>query len=90
MPQVVTLGLQFLSRFESYGLSGWDIGYFTGSRVSSDSALTRFYDEYAEAAQFDAFAALKGGLHRFEQRLDGHFGLDLRNTGLVGNLIDNV
>jgi hypothetical protein len=82
--------LQFLARLKSYGLSGWDIGYFTGSRVSSDSALARFHDEYSEAPQLDALAALKSGLHRFEQRLDGHFGLDLRNPGLVGNLIDNV
>jgi hypothetical protein len=82
--------LKFLSRFESYGLAGWDIGYFTGSRVSPDSALARFDYEHAEAAQLDALAALKSGLHRFEQRLDGHFGLDLCNTGLVGNLVDNV
>jgi len=86
----VTLGLQFLARLKSYGFAGRDIGYLTGSRVSSDSALARFHDEYSEATQLDALAALKRGLHRFEQRLDGHLGLDFRNTGLVGNLIDNV
>ena len=50
--------LQFLTRLESYRLSGRDGDLRTGARVAPGAAAPLLHREGAKAAQFDATVAL--------------------------------
>ena len=65
-----------------------DLG--TRARVAPDASLARFHLEHAEAAQFDALAALHPDAHRVEHRIDGNLGLDLGDVGGACHLVDDV
>src|SRR5213593_1354922 len=62
--------LEVFARFETNGPAGRDAHFLAGARVASDAALARFHLEDSEPAQLDAFAALLGGPHRVEDRVD--------------------
>jgi len=81
------LGLKFFARLKPYGLAWWDVCHFSRTGITSNAPLSRFDDEHAEAAQFDALAALQSIFHRLEQRLDGYLSFDFGYASLVGDLI---
>jgi hypothetical protein len=58
--------LQVLAWLEPYGLSGRDIDFRTGARVSTDTCLPRFDGKNSEAAQLDPIIGLEGVFHAIE------------------------
>ena len=82
--------LEFFAGFEADGFAGRDADFFAGARVASDAGFAGLDAEDAEAAEFDAISMFEGFLHRFEDRLHGHFGLGFGNTGLVNDFVDDI
>jgi hypothetical protein len=66
----------------------WYLG--TRSRVSANSALSRLYDKYAEAPEFNAISLCERLLHSIKKRIDNLFGLLLGNASLIGNVVDDI
>src|SRR6266852_5588160 len=69
--------LEVFARFESDRATGRDAHFLACPRVAADASLARLHLEHAEPAKFDALAALHGGPHRVEYRIDSHLGFDL-------------
>src|SRR5208283_1843557 len=62
--------LQFLAGLKANGFTGRDAHFFAGAGIPADAGFARLDAEYAELAKFDALAAAKGILERFEHGLD--------------------
>ncbi len=66
--------LKLFAGFEADSLARRDVDLFAGAGIAADASLARLYAEDAEAAEFDALAAAKSLLQRFENGLDGLLG----------------
>src|SRR5262249_7988620 len=82
--------LEVFARLEANRATRRDAHFLAGAGVTADAALAGLDLEHAESAQFDTFAALHGGPHRIENRVDGHLGFDLGDVGDFRNLVDDV
>src|SRR5258708_26124487 len=82
--------LQIFAGLETNGPSGRDAYFFPGSRVTADAALARLDLKDPEPAQLDPLAALHGGPHRIEDRVDGHLSFDFGDVRDFRNLVDDV
>jgi hypothetical protein len=82
--------LKLFAGLESDRLAGRNVGDFARARVAAYAALAGLDDEDAKAAKLYALAALKGRLHRVEQRFDRDFGLYFWDSGLIGHLVDYI
>src|SRR5215831_3820726 len=82
--------LEVFARLEADSATRRDAHFLAGARVTADAALTGLHLEYAESAQFDTLAALHGGSHRIENRVDCHLGFDLGDVRDFRNLVDDV
>src|SRR5439155_25990264 len=87
---VSAVRLQFLAGFESNRLTRGDRNFFARSRIAANSTLARLHDKDPKPAQFDPVTARQSILHRCEQCFDSLLGFQFRNSGFVGETIDNV
>src|SRR5262245_6590553 len=82
--------LEFLPRLEANGPARRDADFLASPGVAADATLPGLHLEHAKAPQLNAFTAHHGGPHGVEDRIDGHFGLHLRDVGELGNLGNDV
>src|SRR5258708_7831537 len=87
---VKTLPLQILSWLESECFCSGGCDLLTGAGITTDAAFSGLDDKHSETSKLDAFTILQSLFHRIEQRFDGYLCFNLRNTCLVGHLVDNV
>jgi hypothetical protein len=66
--------LKLFARFEADGFAGRNVDLFAGAGIAADAGLARLHAEDAEAAEFDALAAAKSLLQRFENSFDRLLG----------------
>src|SRR5262245_34993792 len=62
--------------------------FFSGARVAADAALARLHLKDTEPTELDTFAALHGGPHRIEDRVNGHLGLHLGDVRDFRHFVD--
>ena len=82
--------LQVLAGLESHGLSGRNIHFRSGPRISADAGLSRLHGEYAKPAQFNPIARLQGFLHTVENRVDRLLGPGFTDPCSLDDLIDKI
>ncbi len=82
--------LEVFAGFEADGFAGVDADLGAGAGVAAYAGLAGLDGEDAEAAQFDAVVLGEGGLHGFEDGVDGGFGLDAREAGALHDSLDEV
>jgi hypothetical protein len=80
----------FLARFETNRLAGWNGHLLARPWVPTDAALARLYYEDSETAQLDPFPALERILERGENRFYRYFRFDLGDVQLVGDTVHDV
>jgi len=88
--RLLAVRLKLLARLKTDGLARRDGHFFSGARITPDAALARLNYENAKTTQLNPIASRQCFLHRMKQRIDGLFGLQFRNAGLVGETIDNI
>jgi hypothetical protein len=82
--------LQIFSGLESDSLSGWNIDFGTGSRITANPGFARFYRKHAKATQFNPIVCLQGVFHAIKYRIDSLFGFRLTDAGALDDLIDEI
>src|ERR1700752_2219069 len=82
--------LQVFAGLEADGASGRNADFLARAGVAADAALPRLYLKDPEPAQLDAFAALHGGPHRVEHRVDCHLSFDFGDVGDLRHFVDDV
>jgi hypothetical protein len=87
---VKAVRLQVLAGFKTNRLAGRNRHLLARARVATDAPLARLNYENAKATQFDPVPARQGILHRLEQCFDSLFGFEFRDSGFVGETIDDI
>ena len=82
--------LQVLAGLEADGLSGRNVDFGTGARISTDAGLARFYRKDAKASQLNAIVGLQSVLHAVEDGIDRLFGFGLADARALDDLIDKI
>src|ERR1700737_2334104 len=82
--------LEVFAGFETDRATGRDAHFLARPRVTADASLARLHLEHAETAKLDALAALHGGPHRVEYRVDSHLGFHLGDVGNLRHFVDDV
>jgi hypothetical protein len=86
----VNLVRQFFPRLETDGLARWDVGNFTGARVSPNATFAGFDHKHPKPAQLNPFATFKCLFESLKQGIHSDLCLGLGNPGDTGNAIDDV
>ena len=66
--------LKLFAGFEAHRFSWGNVDFLAGAGIAADTGLARLNAKDAEAAEFDALAATKSLLERFEDCFDGLLG----------------
>jgi hypothetical protein len=82
--------LQVLAGLEAYRLTGRDIHFRTGSRVSADTGLPWLYREYAEAPQFNPIIGFERILHAIEDSIHCLFRFRLAHSRPLNDLVHKI
>jgi hypothetical protein len=82
--------LQVLAGLEAYRLTGRDIHFRTGSRVSADTGLPWLHREYAEAPQFNPIIGFERILHAIEDSIHCLFRFRLAHSRPLNDLVHKI
>jgi hypothetical protein len=82
--------LQVLARLETYGFSGRDINFRTGSWIPADTGFPRFYREHPEAPQLNPIIGLERILHAIEYGIHCLFRFGLAHSRTLNDLVDKI
>lgn len=86
----VAVRLKFLAGLETDRLAGGDRHFLSSAWITPYAALARFDDKDPKAAEFNAVPARQRFLHRMKQCVNGLFGFQLGDAGLLGETVDDI
>ena len=82
--------VKFLAGFEADGFAGRNGNLGAGPRIPTNTCLSGFHGEDAEAAQLDAVPLHERSFHAVEDGIDSCFGLGTRQSGAFDNPLYQV
>ena len=82
--------MQFLARFEAYGLAGGYADFSAGAGIAADTGFAGADAENAKSAQFDALAGGQGLLEALEDRIHRRLCLGARQARALDYVMDDV
>lgn len=82
--------LKFFTGLKADGLARRNADFFPSAGISANAGFARLDAENTELAEFDALAAAKSTLERFEDGFDGLFRLRAADVGFGNHSIYDV
>jgi hypothetical protein len=82
--------MEIFAGLEANGLAGRDADFGTCAGVATDTGLSWFNGEDAEASQLDSVALGKSALHGLKDGIDGRLGFDAREPGAFDDTLNEI